>query len=142
MGKVNEKYVSIIDDYSFHDVKLWDKFTEKSNIDGLFYLDYSRHDKFQGEIIWSNNKPVVSCRDLLWNNFESEDELIKTINDRIALGEIDVKKPSAYTFVYVHVWSKDVNNVEDVVSRLSQNPKVRIVTPEMFMKLIRNNVEH
>ncbi|MBE6043614.1 MAG: hypothetical protein E7216_05195 [Clostridium thermopalmarium] len=142
MRKVNEKYVSIIDDSSFHDVKLWDKFTEKSNIDGLFYLDYSRHDKFQGEIIWSNNKPVVSCRDLLWNNLESEDELVKTINDRIALGEIDVKKPSAYTFVYVHVWSKDVNNVEEVVSRLSQNPKVRIVTPEMFMKLIRNNVEH
>lgn len=57
------------------------------------------------------------------------------------MGETDVKKPSAYTFVYVHVWSKGVHNVEDVVSRLRQNPKVRIVTPEVFMELIKNNVE-
>ncbi|MFU0824628.1 MAG: TYR-PHOSPHATASE-2 domain-containing protein [Clostridium sp.] len=142
MGQVNEKYVAIIDDSSFYDVSLWDKFTLKSNIDGLFYLDYSRHDKFQGKIIWSNNKPIVSCRDLLWNNLESEDELVKRINDRVDLGEIDVKKPSAYTFVYVHVWSKGVPNVEEVVNRLKQNSKVRIVTPEMFMELIRNNIEH
>jgi len=42
---------------------------------------------------------------------------------------------------YVHVWSKGVHNVEDVVSRLRQNPKVIIVTPEVFMELVKNNVE-
>lgn len=142
MGTVDEKYVAIIDDSSFHDVSLWDKFTAKSNIEGLFYLEYSRHDKFKGEIIWSNNKPIVSCRDLLWDNLESEDELVKRINDRVDAGETDVKKPSAYTFVYVHVWSKEVSNVEEVVSRLSKNSKVRIVSPERFMELIRNNIHH
>lgn len=142
MELVDESYVAIIDDSSFHDVSLWNKFTERSNIDGLFYLEYSRHDKFKGEIIWSNNKPIVSCRDLLWNNLESEDELVKRINDRVDAGETDVKKASAYTFVYVHVWSKGVPDVEEVVNRLKQNSKVRIVTPEVFMELIRNNVDH
>ena len=141
MKRVDQKYVAVIDDNSFYDVKLWDKFTAKSNIDGIFYLDYKRHDKFKGEILWSNNKPIVSCRDLLWDKLQSEDELVKIINERVRLGETDVKKPSAYTFVYVHVWSKGVHNVEDVVSKLRQNPKVRIVTPEVFMELIKNNVE-
>lgn len=142
MKRVDQKYVAVIDDNSFYDVKLWDKFTAKSDVDGIFYLDYKRHDKFKGEILWSNNKPVVSCRDLLWDTIQNEDELVKRINERVCLGEIDVTKPSAYTFVYVHVWSKGVNEVEEVVNRLRQNPKVRIVTPEVFMELIKNNVEH
>lgn len=142
MGLVDESHVAIIDDSSFKDVKLWDKFTAKSNIKGLFYLDYSRHDKYKGEIIWSNNKPVVACRDLLWDKLQNEDELVKRINDRVNTGETDPTKASAYTFVYVHVWSKGVSNVEEVVNRLSQNSKVRIVTPDMFMELIRNNVHH
>jgi len=142
MERVNQKYVAIIDDSSLYDVQLWDKFTAKPNIDGIFYLDYSRHDKYKGEILWSNDKPVVSCRDLLWNNITSEDELVKRINERVNAGETDITKTSAYTFVYVHVWSKGVNNVEEIVNRLKKNPKVRIVTPEMFMELIKNNVRH
>jgi len=142
MGLVDESHVAIIDDSSFKDVKLWDKFTSKSNIKGLFYLDYSRHDKYKGEIIWSNNKSVVACRDLLWDKLQNEDELVKRINDRVNAGEIDPAKASAYTFVYVHVWSKSVPNVEEVVNRLSENSKVRIVTPDRFMELIRNYVDH
>ena len=67
MKKVDEKYVAIIDDSSFYNNKLWDKFTVKPNIQGLFYLDYHKHDNYHGKIIWSNNKPIVSCRDLLWS---------------------------------------------------------------------------
>lgn len=142
MNKVDEKYVTIIDDSAFNNIALWNKFTEKSNIEGLFYLDYHRHDKFQGEILWSNNKPIVSCRDLLWDNLEDEEELVKKINDRISLGQTNVCKPDAFTFVYVHVWSKGVSNVEEVVNKLNQNPEIKIVTPEVFMELIKKNVEH
>ncbi len=71
MKNVDEKYVTIIDDSSFNNNKLWDKFTDESNIQGgLFYLDYHRHDNYHGKINWSNNKPIVSCRDLLWDNIE------------------------------------------------------------------------
>lgn len=142
MKKVDEKYITVIDDSSFNNIELWNKFTEKSNIQGLFYLDYHKHDNFQGEILWSNNKPIVSCRDLLWNSLESEDELVKKINDRVKLGQVNSCSADAFTFVYVHVWSKDVSNVEEVINKLNQNPKVKIVSPEIFMGLIKANIKH
>ena len=141
MQKVNENYVAIIDDSAFYDIDLWNNFTNKPNIQGLFYLDYHRHDNYKGKILWSNNKPIVSCRDLLWNSIENEDELVKKINDRVTLGQIDVKNPEAYTFVYVHAWSKEASNVEKVINMLKENKSVRIVTPEIFMQLIKENIK-
>ena len=140
MKEVNQKYVSIIDDSSFYDNILWDKFTIKPNIQGLFYLDYHMHNSYSGEILWSNNKPIVSCRDLLWDGIESEDELVENINKRIDSGQTDIHNSNSYTSVYVHVWSKDLSNIQKVVNRLSENSKVAIVTPETFMELIINNV--
>lgn len=142
MKKVDEKYVAIIDDASFHNNELWGKFTDKSNIYGLFYLDYHKHDNYHGEIIWSNNKPIVSCRDLLWDSLESEEELVKNINSRIDSGQVDISNSNSYTFVYVHAWSKSLTNIERVVNELNKNPKVAIVTPETFMELISKNVKH
>ena len=142
MKEVNQKYVSIIDDSSFYDNTLWDKFTIKPNIQGLFYLDYHMHNKYKGEITWSNNKPIVSCRDLLWDGVESEETLVENINQRINSGQTDIHNSNSYTFVYVHVWSKDLSNIQEVVSKLSENSKVSIVTPETFMERIINNVKH
>lgn len=142
MKKVDEKYVAIIDDSSFYVSKLWDKFTIKSNIQGLFYLDYHRHDSYHGEILWSNNKPIVSCRDLLWAGLENEDDLVNKINDRVSLGEVNIRDSKSYTFIYVHAWSKDMSSIEKVVNKLNENPKVRVVTPETFMNLIERNVIH
>ena len=44
--------------------------------------------------------------------------------------------------VYVHVWSNTMDNVNDVITKLNKNPKVRIVTPDTFVKLIQNNISH
>ncbi|WP_290443198.1 GxGYxYP domain-containing protein [Clostridium sp. CF012] len=142
MGKVDQKYVAIIDDDSFYNKELWEKFTIMPGIRGLFYLDYHKHDNYHGEIIWSNNKPIVSCRDLLWDSLESEDELVKNINSRIDSGQVDIYNSNSYTFVYVHAWSKNLSNIEKVVNKLNGNPKVSIVTPETFMELIKKNVKH
>ena len=142
MKKVDQKYVSIIDDSSFYDNTLWDKFTIKPNIQGLFYLDYHMHNNYHGEITWSNNKPIVSCRDLLWDNIENEDELVENINQRINSGQTDIHNSNSYTFVYVHVWSKDLSNVQEVINKLNENSKVSVVTPETFMELLINNVKH
>lgn len=35
-----------------------------------------------------------------------------------------------------------MNNVQYVVSKLNENPKVRVVTPNNFMDLIKKNVSH
>lgn len=142
MKRSGERYISVIDDMSFNNVDLWNKFTQKSNIDGIFYLDYKKHDNFKGQIVWSNNKPIVSCRDLLWDNIESEDELVKKINSRVDSGEVNESNSKAYTFVYIHVWSKSTENVNYVINKLKANPNVKVVTPEVFMKLIKDSVKH
>lgn len=143
MNNVDQKYVTIIDTASFYNTNLWNKFTSKENIQGLFYLDYQRHDNYHGEIIWSNNKPIVSCRDILWENLEEKSELIKKVNYRVNnLGQTDISKPESYTFVYVHAWSKNLKDIEEVVNKLEENSKIRIVTPKTFMEMITHNVIH
>lgn len=140
MKEVNENSVIILDDNSFYRDDLWCKYTCHSNINGLFYLNYSRHDDYKGKIIWSNNKPIVSCRNLLWDGIEDEIQLVAAINNRIHLGYTDVKSPDSYTFVYVHAWSKTLDNVQDVITKLNENPKVRIVDPDTFIDLIQQNI--
>ena len=140
MKKVNQKYVLIIDDDAFYKTNLWNNYTENSNIDGLFYLDYKKNNNYKGEIVWSNNKPVVSCRDLLWGDLEDSNQLIENINSRTNTDNIDITKEDAYTFVYLHVWSNDMNILQNVVTELNKNPKVRIITPDVFIKLIKDNI--
>lgn len=112
---VDENYVAIIDDASLNNTTLWQKYTSKSNINGLFYLDYHRQDNYHGEIKWSNNKPIVACRDLLWSGLESEKDLIEKINQRAANGYTDIHSSNSYTLVYVHAWSKDMGDRKSVV---------------------------
>lgn len=142
MKNVDQRYVTIIDDSSFNNIKLWDKYTKEDNIHGLFYLDYARNNNYKGEIVWSNNKPVVSCRDLIWGGLEEESEFVNTINQRVNSGYTDITNINAYTFVYIHVWTKDMDTVQNVVNELNKNSKVRIVTPNTFMKLIKKNVKN
>jgi hypothetical protein len=141
MKDTDEKYMAVIDDCSFHDKRLWNKFTDKPHMKGIFYLDYHRHDNYHGEIIWSKNKPIVSCRDLLWSGLEDESQLVKNINDRVENGETNVNDPKAYTFVYVHAWSKTMDNVKSAMDMLNKNPKVRVVSPKVFMETIDRNVK-
>lgn len=140
MEKVNQHSVLILDDETFYEKDLWDKYTCNSNIDGLLYLNYDKNNAYEGKIIWSNNKPIISCRDLLWGGLEDQNELITNINNRVDLGYTNIKDPNSYTFVYVHVWSNTMDNVNYVVNKLNKNSKVRVVTPDTFVKLIKNNI--
>ncbi|CUN60489.1 dual specificity protein phosphatase [Clostridium disporicum] len=142
MANVDAHNVLILDDEAFYRKDLWDKYTCNSNIDGLLYLNYDINNAYNGKIIWSNDKPIISCRDLLLGGIEDENQLLSNINDRIDCGYTNIKDPNSYTFVYVHVWSNTMDNVNDVITKLNKNPKVRIVTPDTFVKLIQNNVSH
>ncbi|AGK98867.1 GxGYxYP domain-containing protein [Clostridium pasteurianum] len=142
MKNTDQKYVSILDDWALDNVNLWDKYTKQPNIHGLFYLNFSKQNDYKGKIIWSNNKPIVSCRDLLWSKLEDNDQLVNKINSYVSSGYTDVNFTDAYTFVYVHAWSKTMSDVQYVVDQLSNNSKVRIVTPDEFMQHVMENVKH
>ena len=142
MGTVDQNYVLILDDEALDKSYFWDKYTSKSNIDGLLYLNYNKNSSYNGKIIWSNNKPVLSCRDLIWEGLEDENQLVKNITHRVESGYTNINDPNSYTFVYVHVWSKTMDSVQNLVNKIQSNPSVRIVTPSTFMNLIKENIKH
>lgn len=142
MREVDQNYLAVIDDWSLYDIDLWDKYTSQPIIQGIFYLNYNRQNDYNGQIVWSNQKPIVSCRDILWAGLEDESRLVENIYNRISSGQIKANEPYAYTFVYVHAWSKDMDSIKNVISRLKQNSRVRIVTPESFMLLIKRNLKY
>ncbi|ATW25768.1 hypothetical protein DCMF_14240 [Candidatus Formimonas warabiya] len=141
MKKVDQKYVAVIDDWALFNRAVWEKYLAQPDIEGLFYLNYSRQDDYKGLMVWAKGKPVVSCRDLLWAGLEEENTLVEKINARVRAGQTDIRKETAYTFVYVHAWSKDMSSIAKVTAQLEKNPKVRVVTPEAFMVLVKRNIK-
>jgi hypothetical protein len=142
MKNSDQKYVSVLDNWSLYNRDLWDKYTACSNIQGIFYLNYNRQDDYKGKIVWSRGKPVVSCRNLLWSKIEENEDLVKDINSYVKNGYTDISTPEAYTFVYVHAWSKNMKDIDKVVKQLNKNPSVKVVAPDTFMELIMENVKH
>ncbi len=135
MKKTDTHVVAIIDDKVFDRMDIWDKYTEKSEVTGLIYLDYSKHSNYSGEILFSNGKPVISCTDLLWEGLTKDEEVIERVNN----GSTDITSRAAYSLIYVHAWSKDMDDVANMVSKFNEN--VRIVNPEQFVELITKNVK-
>lgn len=142
MKNSDQKYVSVLDNWSLYNKDLWNKYTACSNIQGIFYLNYHRQDDYKGEIVWSHGKPIVSCRNLLWSKIEENADLVRNINGYIKNGCTDTSRPEAYTFVYVHAWSKTMSDIDEVVKQLNKNPAVKVVAPDTFMQLIVENVKH
>ncbi len=66
--------------------------------------------------------------------------LVDTINGYVRKGYTDTSRETAYTTVYVHAWSKNLGNVQKVIDELGKNSKVKVVTPDDFMKLVKKNI--
>jgi hypothetical protein len=137
MTRADLSLVQVLDFNSFNNIELWDKYTSQPSIDGLFYLEYSRYSKYEGAINWSNGKPVISAREMLWGGLDGTDEqsVIQDINNAAK----NPQSSSGYTVVMVHPWSKSLDSVQTVVENL--NSDVEVVTPEVLVQLITENVK-
>jgi hypothetical protein len=138
MGRADLNIVQIIDFDSFNDTSLWDKYTAQPNIDGLFYLEYTLYNQHNGAIVWSNGKPVISAREMLWPGLSGCDE--NSVINHINSAPRDPYSASGYSLVMVLAWSKSLSDVQRVINGL--DPDVRVVTPEAFVNLIAENVAH
>ncbi|MDU1892908.1 MAG: GxGYxYP family putative glycoside hydrolase [Dysgonomonas sp.] len=125
---------NILDQGAINKMDVWDKYLSQPNIDALIYTGYGESPK--GSIQFSSNgKPIIEQRDNLWEGLEEESTVIKNINSRPA----DPYSKSGYTLVFVHTWTKDLSNIKTVVGAL--NPNVRVVTPDVFVKLVSKNLK-
>jgi hypothetical protein len=125
--------VSILDRGAVGRAEVWNAYLARPHIQAVLYFDYDYNTK--GEIAFSpQGKPVIAARDRLWGGITEEAELTSRINARPR----NPASPDSYTLVQVHVWTKKLANVQTVVKGL--DPKVRVVTPDAFVKLIRMNL--
>lgn len=141
MGDISEYSTLIIDNSSFYNLDLWYNFTKESNIRGIFYIDSSPYNKYEGEIIWSNNKPIISCRDFLLDETFNEYILINNIKKRLDLGYTDVNSHKSYTFVYVNPYIYDLYKMDTIINNLKNIPNIEVVTPNKFLDLINKNIK-
>lgn len=135
MTRADLNIAQIIDMNSFNRLDLWNKYLGQPGIDSLFYLEYSPYNGAHGAVLFSTNgQPIIAARDQLASGQEEESTLITNLNSYPR----DPSSPLGYSFVSVTVWSKNQGNILQVVTNLA--PDVRVVTPDVFAKLIRNNV--
>jgi GxGYxYP putative glycoside hydrolase C-terminal domain/GxGYxY sequence motif in domain of unknown function N-terminal len=130
--------VQIIDFESFDDTALWSTYLKRPEIDGLIYLEYSRYDTHKGRIVWARDKPVVSARTMLWDGLPGADEA--SVTTELNAAGRDPSTGDGYSIVMWHAWSKSVENVKAVVDNLA--PHVKVVTPDVLVRLVARNVRH
>lgn len=134
MGAAGLNICNILDQNLAGNMDIWNKYLAQPNIDALIYTGYGESPN--GSIRFSaNGKPIIEERDNLWQGLEEESTVINNINSRPA----NPHSADGYTLVFVHIWTKDLSNIQTVVKGLNSN--VRVVTPDAFVKLIKANLK-
>jgi hypothetical protein len=111
-------------------------YLKQDNIDALFYYSYgANYTGRQGQIDWYNNKPSIGGRYTLWGTLSSPQSLATQLNQ----ASTNIYSADGYSLVSVHIWSRDVDDVQDCINRLG--PNVRVVAPDEFVWLIRKNLK-
>ena len=132
MKAADMRVLQTIGSGGFSRLDVWGKITAQPNIDGIFYNEYGGPNT--GQVLFSNGKPVVEIRDVLWKGIEDETMLSKRINS----APRDPRYAEGYTAVVVHGWSMNLDNIQNAITMFA--PDIRVVTPEEFIALIRRNV--
>lgn len=144
-----KRYCATVDDYlgktDLSVVKILDNglpertieaFSKMEHAKGFLYCTYKEsYAGDHGSVRWSQNgKPFVACRATMWNSSP------QAIAEQINAYPADAKSIAGYTYVNLHVWSMDYDQVKEMVELL--NPDVEVVDPDTFLELITKNVPH
>ncbi len=111
-------------------------YLNQSNIDALFYYYFSDYAGGKGEIKWISGKPVITGRYKLWDGFDTPSSIATKLNNL----STDINSADGYSLIPVHIWSNGVDEIVECAELLDEN--VRVVTPDEFVALIKQNVQH
>ena len=109
-------------------------FLEQTNINAIFYYDFSNYSKLNGYIKFINEKPIISARYNLWGGFENTISLSEKLNNLPK----DPYSQDGYSLIAVHNWSNSVDSILQCVSLLNED--IRVVSPDKFINLINQNI--
>jgi putative glycoside hydrolase with GxGYxYP motif/GxGYxY motif-containing protein len=132
MGRADLSVAQIIDFDAFENTRLWSSYLKRREIDGLIYLEYSRYDGLKGKVVWSEGKPVISARTMLWDGLDGADEA--SVTAELNAATRNPHSTAGYSVVVWHAWSKSVDNVLAVVDGLA--PHVKVIPPDTLVRMV------
>ncbi|TDW54793.1 GxGYxYP domain-containing protein [Kribbella pratensis] len=132
MGRADLSVAQIIDFDAFENTRLWSSYLKRREIDGLIYLEYSRYDGLKGKVVWSEGKPVISARTMLWDGLDGADEA--SVTAELNAATRNPHSTAGYSIVVWHAWSKSVDNVLSVVNNLA--PHVKVIPPDTLVRMV------
>jgi len=137
MGDLDLSILMILDISGFDNPETnYGPYLAQPEIDAMFYWDtWNNYAKYQGEIKWVNNKPIISGYSLLWGDTAYTPE---NVADAVNLRSTDPTDPNSYSLIGIHVWSQSVADAVYCASLFDSD--VEVVTPEEFVKLIKHHI--
>ncbi len=132
--------VNVIDKDNAHNP---DPYLRQPNVDALFYYSYgAQYTGLKGEIKWYKDKPSIAAREKLWGGGDrlKNDAITSTLATELNKKSTDINSADGYSLVPVHVWSMNVSDVYNTITKL--NPNIRVVAPDEFVWLIRKNLKN
>ncbi|MGD9632487.1 MAG: hypothetical protein AB7G28_08960 [Pirellulales bacterium] len=147
MQAVDHNIISVLDD-TLNLAKL-NQMVARPEVMGMMLKTGNAYAGQNGNIFWSNGKPIVSVRHTLWEGVSTASG-VNTVNEMItALNNAPrdaLHNQASYTIVNVHPWSTStedgglgdpMSNVNKIVGALGSG--VEVVTLEELMIHLRNN---
>ena len=124
-----------------------DAFTAQPEIDGVLYKDFADYNGLNGALRWSNGKPILAMRHLLWNNGANEDSPEGVAASLNAAPVAPFTNIGSYSVVNIHAWSEWSENpfgtgamdaAKWTIDLLE--PHVKVVSPEELLLHLKNHL--
>ncbi len=133
MADLDLSTVLLLDRNAFETPEVYMPYMLEPQIDAMFYWAvWGNYAKYLGDIKWVNNKPIISNYIQL-NNGNTSD-VAASINAR----PTDPHSKQGYSMIGVGAWSMTVQDIVTCADLFG--PNVKVVTPDEFVKLIKQNL--
>ena len=114
---------------------LSDMMQHMPDVKGLYYMDYGNYAKWNGDVYFIGDKPVISFRYRLWKPMDP----LEKIADLINKAPRNPYSSEGYSAVVVHAWSYDMGEVERFIKML--NSDVELINAEQMMLMVSENLK-
>jgi len=133
MSDLDLSILLLLDKNAFEAPDVYMPYMLEPQIDAIFYWDvWGNYAKYQGQIKWVNNKPIISCYMMLSNGDYT------SVADAVNARPADPNSPLGYSMIGVGAWNTTVQDI--VLCKMNFNSNVKVVSPEEFVKLINQNL--
>jgi hypothetical protein len=129
--------IVVVQDYGWNSYHL-QILAHLPSVTGIVHVDYDDYNKYAETIEWFNDDPAIGFTYNYWKGFP--EDTADAISDSINQKTRNIHSHEAYSIINVHAWSYNMDGIAALVEKF--DPDVRVVDPETFFTLIKENVAH